>query len=54
MRCRLEAVPRGAYQITPVFVARAEGAVLEDVENVVAHNYKLIRFIPAANKLARL
>ena len=32
MRCRLEAVPRGAYQITPVFVARAEGAVLEDVD----------------------
>lgn len=26
------AVPRGAYQVTPVFVARAEGAVIEDVD----------------------
>jgi 4-aminobutyrate aminotransferase/(S)-3-amino-2-methylpropionate transaminase len=32
MRRRLEAVPRGVYQITPVFVARAEGAVLQDVD----------------------
>ena len=32
MRRRAEAVPRGAYQVTPVFVAHAEGAVLEDVD----------------------
>lgn len=31
MTGRTAAVPRGAYNITPVFVARAEGAVLEDV-----------------------
>ncbi len=32
MERRLAAVPRGAYQITPIFVARAEGAVIEDVD----------------------
>ncbi len=32
MQRRLAAVPRGAYNMTPVFVARAEGAVLEDVD----------------------
>jgi 4-aminobutyrate aminotransferase / (S)-3-amino-2-methylpropionate transaminase / 5-aminovalerate transaminase len=32
MRRREGAVPRGAYHITPIFVARAEGAVLEDVD----------------------
>jgi len=32
MRRRVAAVPRGAYHITPVFVARAEGAVIEDVD----------------------
>jgi len=29
---RAEAVPRGVSQLTPVFVARAEGAVIEDVD----------------------
>jgi 4-aminobutyrate aminotransferase/(S)-3-amino-2-methylpropionate transaminase len=29
---RAAAVPRGSYQATPIFVARAEGAVLEDVD----------------------
>ena len=32
MRRREAAVPRGAYNITPLFVARAEGAVIEDVD----------------------
>lgn len=32
MRRRESAVPRGSYQATPVFVARAEGAVIEDVD----------------------
>lgn len=32
MQRRIDAVPRGAYQITPVFVSRAEGAVIEDVD----------------------
>ncbi|PYV43929.1 MAG: 4-aminobutyrate--2-oxoglutarate transaminase [Acidobacteria bacterium] len=32
MRRRTEAVPRGAYQVTPIFVAGAKGAVLEDVD----------------------
>lgn len=30
-RCRL-AVPRGLAQVTPSFVAKAEGAVIEDVD----------------------
>src|SRR5579862_3954531 len=29
---RTEAVPRGVSQVTPIFVARAEGAVIEDVD----------------------
>ncbi|HMD99619.1 MAG TPA: 4-aminobutyrate--2-oxoglutarate transaminase [Terriglobia bacterium] len=32
MRRRASAVPRGLHQATPIFVARAEGAVLEDVD----------------------
>ncbi|HLW80320.1 MAG TPA: 4-aminobutyrate--2-oxoglutarate transaminase [Terriglobia bacterium] len=32
MRRREAAVPRGAYHTTPIFVARAEGALLEDVD----------------------
>src|SRR2546425_9229288 len=32
MRRRAAAVPQGAYHVTPIFVARAEGAVLEDVD----------------------
>lgn len=32
MRRRTEAVPRGVSQITPIFVDRAEGALLEDVD----------------------
>jgi 4-aminobutyrate aminotransferase/(S)-3-amino-2-methylpropionate transaminase len=32
MKHRDAAVPRGAYHMTPIFVARAEGAVLEDVD----------------------
>jgi 4-aminobutyrate aminotransferase / (S)-3-amino-2-methylpropionate transaminase / 5-aminovalerate transaminase len=32
MQRRAAAVPRGSYQATPIFVARAEGAVLEDVD----------------------
>jgi 4-aminobutyrate aminotransferase/(S)-3-amino-2-methylpropionate transaminase len=32
MERRTAAVPRAAYNITPVFVARAEGAVIEDVD----------------------
>ena len=32
MQRRIAAVPRGSYQATPVFVARAEGALLEDVD----------------------
>jgi 4-aminobutyrate aminotransferase/(S)-3-amino-2-methylpropionate transaminase len=32
MRRRSAAVPRGAYHVTPIFVARAEGAVIEDVD----------------------
>ena len=32
MRRRAQAVPRGVYHATPVFVARAEGAVVEDVD----------------------
>src|SRR5712691_5516579 len=32
MRRRVAAVPQGAYHVTPIFVARAEGAVLEDVD----------------------
>lgn len=32
MRRRANAVPRAVYQVTPVFVARAEGAQLEDVD----------------------
>lgn len=32
MRRRNEAIPRAVYNITPIFVARAEGAVLEDVD----------------------
>ena len=29
---RAEAVPRGVSQLTPVFVRRSEGAVIEDVD----------------------
>ena len=32
MKRREKAVPRAAYHMTPIFVARAEGAVLEDVD----------------------
>jgi 4-aminobutyrate aminotransferase/(S)-3-amino-2-methylpropionate transaminase len=32
MKRRVAAVPRGHQQATPIFVARAEGAVLEDVD----------------------
>lgn len=32
MRRRIAAVPRGVYHSTPVFVARAEGATVEDVD----------------------
>jgi 4-aminobutyrate aminotransferase/(S)-3-amino-2-methylpropionate transaminase len=32
MRRRLAAVPRGVYHATPIFAARAEGAVVEDVD----------------------
>jgi 4-aminobutyrate aminotransferase / (S)-3-amino-2-methylpropionate transaminase / 5-aminovalerate transaminase len=32
MRRREDAVPRGVYSSTPIFVARAEGAVVEDVD----------------------
>ncbi len=32
MRRRTAAVPHGAYHVTPIFVARSEGAVLEDVD----------------------
>jgi len=32
MQRRLAAVPRAAYHFTPIFVARAEGAILEDVD----------------------
>jgi 4-aminobutyrate aminotransferase/(S)-3-amino-2-methylpropionate transaminase len=32
MQRRAAAVPRGSYQATPIFVARAEGAVIEDVD----------------------
>ncbi len=32
IRRRTEAVPRGVSQLTPVFVSRAEGAVIEDVD----------------------
>ena len=31
-RARQSAVPRGPYNITPVFMARGEGAMLEDVD----------------------
>src|SRR5207245_11091357 len=31
-RARQAAVPRGPYNITPVFIARGEGAMLEDVD----------------------
>src|SRR2546422_4502546 len=32
MRRSSDLVPQGAYHVTPIFVARAEGAVLEDVD----------------------
>jgi len=32
MQRRVAAVPRGSFQATPVFVARAQGAVIEDVD----------------------
>ena len=32
MRRRNAAVPRGVYNATPIFAARAEGAVVEDVD----------------------
>ena len=32
MSRREAAVPRGAYHATPVFAAKAEGAVIEDVD----------------------
>jgi 4-aminobutyrate aminotransferase / (S)-3-amino-2-methylpropionate transaminase / 5-aminovalerate transaminase len=32
MQRRTAAVPRGSYQATPIFVARAEGAIVEDVD----------------------
>ncbi|HEV2489671.1 MAG TPA: aminotransferase class III-fold pyridoxal phosphate-dependent enzyme, partial [Candidatus Acidoferrales bacterium] len=32
MQRRAAAVPRGSYQALPIFVARAEGAVIEDVD----------------------
>ncbi len=32
MRRRENAVPRAAYHVTPIFIARAEGAVIEDVD----------------------
>jgi 4-aminobutyrate aminotransferase / (S)-3-amino-2-methylpropionate transaminase / 5-aminovalerate transaminase len=32
MRRRIAAVPRGVYHATPIFAARAEGAVVEDVD----------------------
>lgn len=32
MERRMAAVPRGSYQATPIFVARAEGALIEDVD----------------------
>jgi len=35
MRRRAEAVPRGMFHSTPVFAARAEGAVVEDVDGNV-------------------
>ena len=32
MERRIAAVPRGSYQATPIFVARTEGALIEDVD----------------------
>jgi 4-aminobutyrate aminotransferase/(S)-3-amino-2-methylpropionate transaminase len=32
MQRRQQSVPRGAYHITPIFIARGEGAVVEDVD----------------------
>jgi 4-aminobutyrate aminotransferase-like enzyme len=32
MRRRTDAVPRGVSQITPIFVDRAEGALIEDMD----------------------
>jgi 4-aminobutyrate aminotransferase / (S)-3-amino-2-methylpropionate transaminase / 5-aminovalerate transaminase len=32
MQRRAAAVPRGVHQVTPVFIARAEGALIEDVD----------------------
>lgn len=32
MRRRIAAIPRGVYHATPIFTARAEGAVVEDVD----------------------
>jgi 4-aminobutyrate aminotransferase/(S)-3-amino-2-methylpropionate transaminase len=32
MQRRRQSVPRGAYHITPIFIARGEGAVVEDVD----------------------
>lgn len=32
MQRRIAAVPRGSYQATPIFVARTEGALIEDVD----------------------
>ena len=32
MRRRAQAVPRGVYHATPIFAARAEGAVVDDVD----------------------
>jgi 4-aminobutyrate aminotransferase / (S)-3-amino-2-methylpropionate transaminase / 5-aminovalerate transaminase len=35
MQRRVDAVPRGVFHSTPVFPARAEGAVVEDVDGNV-------------------
>jgi len=32
MERRTAAVPRGVHQVTPVFISRAEGALIEDVD----------------------
>src|SRR5215470_6897612 len=32
MQARLQAIPRGPYNVTPVAIARAEGALLEDLD----------------------
>ena len=49
MKRREAAVPRGPYHATPVFAARSEGAMIEDVKNVATYPTPILASLQGRN-----